>query len=229
MLNIKLPRRDFLANAGGGFAGIALAQLLGEHESFATPDDLDGGIHHRAKVKRVIQLFMNGGASPMDTFDPKPRLAELNGQKFDPGGGQKVESVTGSPGFKVLQSPFKFRQYGECGRWVSSVFPHVAKVVDELAFLTSMVSKSNVHGLASYMQNTGFTLPGFPCMGAWISYGLGSANRDLPAYVVLTSLGSAGGAQPLYSRLWAAVWPSYPHWNPREPRKDAIVILPDEP
>ncbi|HWC91211.1 MAG TPA: DUF1501 domain-containing protein, partial [Pirellulales bacterium] len=88
--------------------------------------ELNGGLHHRAKVKRVIQLFMNGGASPMDTFDYKPRLVELNGQKFDPGAGQKVESVTGSAGFKVLPSPFEFKQHGQCGRWVSSVFPHLA-------------------------------------------------------------------------------------------------------
>lgn len=185
MLDKPAPRREFLANIGGGFAGIALAHLLGQSESSANTRDLNGGIHHPAKVKRIVQLFMNGGASPMDTFDPKPRLAELDGQRFDPGEGQKVESVTGSPGFKVLKSPFEFKQRGESGRWVSSVFPHVAGVVDDLAFLMSMVSKSNVHGLASYMQNTGFTLPGFPCMGAWISYALGRITDELPAFVVM--------------------------------------------
>ena len=138
----------------------ALAHLLGRDcwpsRSRAAAADLNGGLHHRAKVKRVIQLFMNGGASQMDTFDYKPRLAELHGQKFDPGGGAKVESVTGSPGFKVLKSPFEFKQHGQCGRWVSSVFPHMATCVDDLAFLMSMASKTNVHGPASYMQNTGF-------------------------------------------------------------------------
>ena len=93
--------------------------------------------------------------------------------------------MTGSPGFKVLKSPFEFKQHGESGRWVSSVFPHTAGVVDDLSFLMSMVSKSNVHGLASYMQNTGFTLPGFPCMGAWVSYALGRISDDLPAFVVM--------------------------------------------
>lgn len=178
-------RRTFVSHAAGGFAGIALAQLLGENGLRAGNPSFNGGIHHPAKVKRVVQLFMNGGASPMDTFDPKPRLAELNGQQFDPGGDAKVESVTGSPGFKLLKSPFPFKQHGECGRWVSSVFPHVAAVVDDLTFLMSMVSKSNVHGLASYMQNTGFTLPGFPCMGAWISYALGRITDELPAFVVM--------------------------------------------
>ena len=136
-------------------------------------------------MKRVIQLFMNGGASPMDTFDYKPRLAELHGQTFDPGGGAKVESVTGSPGFKVLKSPFEFKQHGQSGRWVSSVFPHLAGCADELTFLMSMASKTNVHGPASYMQNTGFVLPGFPCMGAWLSYGLGSLSDNLPTFVVM--------------------------------------------
>ena len=185
-MNVRLsPRREFLASAGGSLAGVAFAQLLAQQESLAKTEKLNGGIHHPAKVKRVIQLFMNGGASPMDTFDPKPRLAELDGKRFDPGAGQKVESVTGSPGFKVLKSPFKFKQHGQSGRWVSSVFPHVAKRVDDLVFLMSMVSKSNVHGLASYMQNTGFAMPGFPCMGAWISYALGRIADDLPTFVVM--------------------------------------------
>ena len=116
-------RRQFLWNAGGGLGGIAAAYLLGRDQLLADGlkprPDLDGGIHHRAKAKRVVQLFMNGGASPMDLFDHKPRLAELNGQKFDPGAGQLVESVTGSAGFKVLRSPFKFKQHGQSGRWVS--------------------------------------------------------------------------------------------------------------
>jgi hypothetical protein len=185
---MSLPRRQFLWNAGGGLGGIAAAYLLAqEHVLAASPaprTDLNGGIHHRAKVKRVVQLFMNGGASPMDTFDYKPRLAQLHGQKFDPGGNALVEAVTSTPG-TVMQSPFKFQQHGKSGRWVSSVFPQIATCVDNLTFLMSMVSKSNVHGLASYMQNTGFILPGFPAMGAWISYALGRLNDNLPAFVVM--------------------------------------------
>ncbi|MBI1373598.1 MAG: DUF1501 domain-containing protein [Phycisphaera sp.] len=187
-----IPRRDLLSGIGGGFAGIALSQLLGQSDLLAKDAgvgapraDLNGGIHHRAKAKRIVQLFMNGGASQVDTFDPKPRLTELDGQKFDPGSGEKVESVTGSAGFKVLKSPFDFKRHGDCGRWVSSVLPHMAGIVDDLTFLTSMVTKSNVHGLASYMQNTGFVLPGFPCMGAWISYALGRINDNLPAFIVM--------------------------------------------
>ncbi len=176
-----------LARLGGGFGSLALTHLLGQTGALADTSaaDLGGGLHHRAKVKRVVQLFMNGGASPMDTFDFKPRLNELHGQVFDPGAGLKVESVTGSPGFKVLKSPFEFKQYGQSGRWVSSVFPHLSACVDDMAFLMSMASKTNVHGPASYMQNTGFVLPGFPSLGSWMSYGLGDLSQNLPTFVVI--------------------------------------------
>ena len=164
---------------GGGFGGLALGQILGSNSAFGSTSN------HVPKAKRVIQLFMNGGVSQMDTFDHKPELAVLDGQKFDPGDGRLVESVTNSPGFKVLKSPFAFQRHGECGRWVSDVLPHMATVVDDLAFLMSMNSPTNVHGLGSYMQTTGFTLPGFPCMGAWISYALGRINQNLPEFIVL--------------------------------------------
>lgn len=179
-------RRDFLANVGGGLGSIALGHLLTQNGVLADTRpraDLNGGIHHPAKVKRIVQLFMNGGASPPDTFDYKPELVKLHGEKFDPGG--RVESVTNSPGFVVMKSPFPFKQHGDCGRWVSSVFPNMAHCVDDMAFLMSMVSKTNVHGPASYMQNTGFVLPGFPCLGSWVSYALGSETDNLPAFVVL--------------------------------------------
>ena len=176
-------RREFLLRSGQGFGGLALSHLLAE-EGLADGRTI-AGLHHAPKAKRVIQLFMNGGVSQMDTFDPKPRLTALHDQAFDPGAGQLVESVTGSPGFKVLASPFEFKQHGRSGRWVSSVFPHLAGVVDELAFLMSMNSPTNVHGIGSYLQNTGFVLPGFPCVGAWVSYGLGKINQNLPEFIVM--------------------------------------------
>lgn len=176
-----------LWSVGGGLGGLALTHLLAASEDGPGKPkaELNGGLHHPAKVKRVIQLFMNGGASPQDTFDYKPALEELHGKPFDPGAGKLVESVTGSPGFKVLKSPFAFKQYGQSGRWVSQVFPHMAKNVDDMTFLMSMVSKTNVHGPASYLMNTGFIQPGFPSMGAWLSYGLGKLSDDLPTFVVL--------------------------------------------
>jgi hypothetical protein len=185
-----LPRRQFLWRLGGGLGGIALAELLAragllaQEGPAAKAARLDGGLHHRPKARRVVQLFMNGGMSQVDTFDWKPELERRHGQPFDPGA--RVESVTGShAGFPLMKSPFEFRQHGECGRFVSSVLPHLAQRVDDLAFLLSMTTKTNVHGPASYMMNTGFLLPGFPCAGAWISYALGSLSDDLPAFVVL--------------------------------------------
>lgn len=182
---MQQPRRQFLWNIGGGLGGLAAAQMLAGESMSAGADtraDFGGGLHHPAKVRRVIQLFMTGGASPMDTFDYKPELERLHGQKLGPA--EKPEGFTAPPG-AIMKSPFAFKQHGESGRWVSSVFPHQAQEVDEMAFLMAMVSKTNVHGPATYMMNSGFLLPGFPSLGAWISYGLGNLTEELPTFVVL--------------------------------------------
>jgi hypothetical protein len=171
-------RRRFLWQAGGGLGGIALSYLLGADGLLAA----GRGPHHPAKARRVVQLFMSGAASQVDTFDYKPELIRRHGQPFDPGG--KVELFQSSPG-PCMKSPWTWKQYGRCGKWVSSLLPHLAACVDDIAFLHAMVSKSNVHGPATFMQSTGFVLPGFPAMGAWVSYGLGSLNDNLPAFVVL--------------------------------------------
>jgi hypothetical protein len=193
-MNAPISRREALWNLGGGLGGIALAHLLGQEELLAATGtgsgsavlkprpEFNGGLHHPAKVKRIIQLFMNGGVSQMDTFDYKPELARRHGQEFQPG--EHVEAPTSAPG-KLMDCPFRFRQYGQCGRWVSDVFPHIATCVDDIAFLMAMASKTNVHGPASYMMNTGFLLPGFPSLGAWMSYALGSLSKNLPTFVVL--------------------------------------------
>ncbi|MFO0904929.1 MAG: DUF1501 domain-containing protein [Pirellulales bacterium] len=178
-------RRAFLAETGGGFGAVALAHLLArdaDGRAESPRAEFNGGLHHRAKVRRVIQLFMTGGASQMDTFDYKPELERLHGQALGPK--EKPEGFTAMPG-AIMKSPFTFKQYGGSGRWVSSVFPHQAEVVDDMAFLMSMASKTNVHGPGTYMMNTGFLLPGFPCLGAWISYGLGNLVDNLPNFVVL--------------------------------------------
>lgn len=175
-------RRDFLWRTGGGLGGIALAYLLNQPTANASAGILRDRLQFPPKATRVIQLFMNGGVSQVDTFDYKPLLEKLHGKKFDPGA--HVEAATSTPG-AVMRSPFEFKQYGQCGRWVSSVFPHVAQHVDDIAFIMSMASKTNVHGPGSYMANTGFILPGFPCMGAWLSYGLGNLSDNLPTFVVM--------------------------------------------
>ena len=182
-----MHRREWLWNTGGGLGGVALACMLNEDAASAkttakTPEAQRGGLHHPAKARRVIQLFMNGGVSQMDTFDHKPELTKRHGQKFDPG--SHVEAATSVPG-NVMKSPFEFRRRGESGQWVSSVLPQLAECVDDIAILLAVASKTNVHGPASYMMNTGFLTPGFPCMGAWLSYGLGALSDELPTFVVL--------------------------------------------
>lgn len=183
----KMDRRELLLKAGGGLGGVALAYLLGTEtacsaEQAVARKGTGGVLHHPAKAKRVVQLFMSGAASQVDTFDYKPELIKRGGQKFDPGG--KIELFQSAPG-SVMPSPWEWKQHGKSGRWVSGLLPHLAGCVDEMAFLYAMVSKSNVHGPATFMQNTGFILPGFPSAGAWVSYGLGSLNDNLPAFVVL--------------------------------------------
>jgi hypothetical protein len=186
---VPIDRRRFLWTLGGGLGGIALADLLGRERLFAQaspqPDlknDLNGGLHHPARAKRVVQLFMSGAASAIDTFDFKPKLRELDGQKWDPG--EKVELFQSDPGV-CMASPWQFKQRGMSGKPVSDLVPCLAQHVDRIAFVHSMVSKSNVHGPATFLQGTGFVLPGFPAMGSWVSYALGRLSDDLPTFVVL--------------------------------------------
>ncbi len=138
--------------------------------------------HHAPKAKRVIQLFMSGAASQCDLFDYKPVLEKKAGEAWDPG--EKVELFQSKPGV-TMPSPWGFARSGQSGRWISKLLPHTARQIDKIAFLHSMVAKSNIHGPATFMQNSGFILPGFPSMGAWISYALGSMNENLPTLVVL--------------------------------------------
>ena len=197
-----MDRRQFLWNLGGGLGGIALASLLGQEGYLGMPHanaaTLDTGLHHPAKAKRVIQLFMSGAASQCDTFDYKPELIARHGQKFDPGG--KVELFQSDPG-AIMASPWAWKQRGQCGKWISDLVPHIAECADDIAFVHSMVAKSNIHGPATFMQSTGFVLPGFPSMGAWVGYGLGSLNENLPAFVVLPD---SRGFAPGGPKNWSA-------------------------
>jgi hypothetical protein len=195
-----LNRRELLWRAGGGLGGIALSYLLAAEGRLAdaAPTRSPRFPNHPPRAKRVVQLFMSGAASQCDMFDYKPELIRRNGQPFDPGG--KVELFQSSPG-SVMQSPWSWKQHGRSGRWMSSLVPHLATCVDDMAFIYSMVSKSNVHGPATFMQNTGFVLPGFPSAGAWVSYGLGSMNQNLPAFVVLPD---ARGFAPNGPANWSA-------------------------
>jgi hypothetical protein len=187
-------RRTFLQNFGGGLGGIALASLLARDgllqaaETLNKPSlgngkpELNGGLHHKARAKRVVQLFMSGAASQCDTFDYKPELIKRHGQKFELEPGVKLfQSAPGA----CLKAPWDWKPYGRCGKYISSLVPHIGSCVDDIAFLHAMVAKSNIHGPATFMQNSGFILPGFPAMGAWVTYALGRLSDDLPAFVVL--------------------------------------------
>jgi hypothetical protein len=174
----SLPRRNFLQS----FSGAALASMLHrDAAASANPLSPRGG-HHAAKAKAVIQIFCPGGLSHVDTWDYKPELAKRQGKPFDPDG--KIQFFASKPG-ACQGSWWPFRQHGDCGRWISDLFPKLAAKVDEMAFIHSMQSKTALHGPAMFMANSGFILPGFPSMGAWVTYGLGSLSEDLPAFVVL--------------------------------------------
>jgi hypothetical protein len=191
-----MHRRDFLWHAGGGLGGIALAGLLGQDGLLAA----DGARlpHHRPRAKRVVQLYMSGAASQCDTFDYKPRLLRDNGKPWDPG--EKVELFQSTPGH-TMAAPWPWKRYGQCGKWVNDCVAPLGDVVDELSFVHNMVSKSNVHGPATFMQATGFVLPGFPGVGAWVSYALGRLTDNLPTFVVLPD---PRGFPPNGPKNWSA-------------------------
>lgn len=200
-----IARRRWLARAGGGFGLIGLASLLGEQGLLgqaSAEDDPVGGDwsrralrplaplppHFPARAKRVIWLFINGGPSHVDTWDHKPLLDKWDGKsirEFAP----EFKNTTGF--FKnavgnLMKSPFAFTPRGECGKPVSSIFPHLGKHVDKMAFIHSGYTESNNHSPALFAMNTGFARMGFPCVGSWVTYGLGSESRDLPAFIVMS-------------------------------------------
>lgn len=167
-----IDRRSVLKLAGGGLGSVALSTMLqADHPS-----------HHTPKAKNVIQIFCPGGMSQVDTFDYKPELAKRAGTPFDPSG--KLQFFGSKPG-NCQPGNWKFRQHGESGLWISDLFPRLATCIDDMAFVYSMHSKSALHGPACFMMNTGFIAPGFPSMGSWVTYGLGSENNNLPSFVVL--------------------------------------------
>ena len=177
-----LNRRSMLWECGGGLGGIALFNML--HDE-STAEESNGAIevlHHPPRAKRVVQLFMAGAASHLDLFDYKPALVKHHGEKSD--FGEHVEAFQNGLG-PWLKPVWKFKPYGECGKQLSEVVSELGNVVDEIAFVHNMVGKTGVHSQATLLQTTGFNRPGFPSAGSWMSYGLGSENENLPAFVVL--------------------------------------------
>lgn len=177
-----VSRRDFLFEAGGGLSGVALAYLLGQETARAESPFAVKQPHFAPRAKRVISLFMSGGVSQMDTFDPKPALQKYAGEPLS--GKGEIVVRQGHPG-PLMPSPFSFKKYGEGGLEISSLFPHVAEHADELAVVRSLKGRSNDHVMAHYELASGSIRLGSPSAGSWVAYGLGSENQNLPAFVVL--------------------------------------------
>ena len=193
-------RRRFLQNTGLGFGSLALASML-HRESCAAPSLITDPMalkspHFPAKVKSIIWLFMTGGPSQVDTWDYKPELQKRDGQDL---AGADPQTGFFSTSGKCLKSPFGWQQHGESASWVSSIFPHLSKHVDKMCFLHSMYLKQNNHAPASIELMCGTNRPGLPALGAWMTYGLGSMNQDLPSYVVLHDTRPRGDDQ-----IWSA-------------------------
>jgi hypothetical protein len=177
-----MTRREALCRCANGFGGLALASLLAEQTAQAATNGKTG-THHPAKAKSVIFLFMDGGPSQMDTFDPKPRLDQDHGKPIP----FKTPTTVFNISDKVLRSPFTFKQYGQSGAPVSELFPHVATCVDDLTIIRSMVADHSEHTAANYFMHSGNQFQGRPSMGGWVVYGLGSESQNLPGFIVLES------------------------------------------
>jgi hypothetical protein len=199
---LALSRRDFLLRAGGGCGALALSWLMAREGKAATPhvNPLAARPPHRdAKAKAVIFLFMVGGPSHIDLFDPKPALAKFHGKPLPPSFGKPVSQFTKGD-TPLLASTRKFNNYGQSGLPVSDLMPHLAKCVDEIAFLRSCWCNSTIHAPALYELHSGRTLMGYPSLGSWVAYGLGSVSDNLPAYcVMLQPEGTPEGGAPCWS------------------------------
>ncbi len=219
---IGLSRRRALQTFGGGLGAIALTDLISAQSGSGA-----SGFHHPAKAKRVIFLFQSGGPSQMDLFDHKPRLIAETGQELPDSvrQGQRLTGMSGNQAsLPLVGSPFEFKQRGKSGAWISELLPHTAKVADDLCFIKSMHTEAINHGPGVTFMQTGSQFPGRPSMGAWLSYGLGSMNENLPAFVVLVTKNKGG--QPLVSRLWGSGFLPGKHAGVRfRADKDAVLYL----
>ena len=201
-----LSRRQWLAQMGAGFGGLALSALLAEESPAAAQSARAAGRRISApKVKRVIMLFMFGGPSHLDTFDPKPLLARDSGRPLPAEKRPRVVSFPNRMG-NLVGSPFEFRQHGESGLWISSLFPHLAERADDLCMINSMHCSNSRHGGAVLEWHTGSDTFVRPSMGSWITYGLGSENQNFPGYVTICQDLSQGGANNFGSGFLPAAY-----------------------
>lgn len=194
-------RRRFLRQCGTGMGALALGSLL-DDKLFAADSSLPmlGKPHFAPKAKNIIYLFQSGGPSHLDLFDPKPELAKRDGQQVPEELVKNIRLAQIGKQSKLLASPYKFARHGKSGMWLSELLPHLSTVVDDVCFVQGFHSEAFNHDPATLFMNTGAQLAGRPAMGSWFSYGLGSANKDLPAFVVLMT----GVGQPLTNASWGS-------------------------
>ena len=210
-------RRHFFSRSATGIGTAALASLMNPN-LFAEQQKqkaVEAGLHFAPKAKRVIYLFMSGAPSQLDTWDYKPKMKDWYDKDLPDSvrNGQRITTMTsGQKRFPIAPSIFKFNQHGEHGAWVSEILPHTAGVIDDLAVIKTINTEAINHDPAITYIQTGSQLPGRPSAGAWLSYGLGSMNENLPAFVVLHSTVNGGfGCQALYARLWGSGFLSTKH------------------
>jgi hypothetical protein len=223
-----LSRRRFLSRFGMGLGGIALADLINPQSASAA--GVLGQSHFAPKAKRVIYLFQSGAPSQMDLFDHKPLLTQLHGQELpaEVRKGQRLTAMSGNQSsLPIAGSPFTFKQHGASGAWVSDLLPHTAAVADDLCFIKSMYTEAINHGPGVTFLQTGSPFPGRPSMGAWLSYGLGAENENLPAFVVLVTKDKSG--QPLASRMWGSGFLASNHQGVRFRSGDDPVLYLNNP
>lgn len=231
MEGASLGRREFLNRFGMGVGGLALADLMGLGAKAAPPAAADRGIlpqlHVPPRARRVIYLFMSGGPSQLETFDYKPLLNQRQGEQLPDSVrmGQRLTGMSGNQASLPLAgSAFKFSQHGPAGAWISELLPHTAKVAGDLCIVRSMFTEAINHDPAITFLQTGSQLSGRPSIGAWVHYGLGSDNQNLPAFVVLITRGKVD--QPLYSRLWGSGFLPSKHQGVQfRSGKDAVLYL----
>jgi hypothetical protein len=227
-------RRQFLGHSATGIA--ALASLLQQEHARGAEgrQGILANTHHPARAKRVIYLFMSGGPSHIDLFDYKPRLRQLHGTELPASirMGQRVTGMTsGQRSFPCVAPMFSFARHGQSGTWVSELLPHIGTIADDIAVVKSLHTEAINHDPATTYIQTGGQQPGRPALGAWLSYGLGSATQDLPAFVVMVSQGSGNKTdQPLFSRLWGAGFLPSEHQGVRfRSGSDPVLYLSNPP
>ncbi|MFQ5730483.1 MAG: DUF1501 domain-containing protein, partial [Planctomycetaceae bacterium] len=212
-------RRDFLRSSAAGFGWLALTDLLSRADAAPTNPLSPRAPQFRPRAKRVIFLFMHGGPSHVDTFDYKPLLTRDNGKPLPFPKPRVVSAATGN----LLKSPWTFRQHGESGAWVSEVFPHLAKRVDDLCFIRSMHGSNSRHGGALLELHTGSDTFVRPSMGSWITYGLGTENQDLPGFITICPTLTHGGVNNWSSAFLPAVYQGTPMGDSSTPSERAKI------